>query len=77
LRGTRIVSKKPGDAWSWIGETTDSPGGIVWPSARITLVVLSPLSGRLSVKPASSTPGSARIAGKARATKLLSAASSA
>jgi hypothetical protein len=72
-----MASKKPGDACSWFGETTDSPGAIVWPSARITLLVLSPLSGRLSVKPAISMPGSARIAGKARAAKLRSAASSA
>ena len=56
-----MASKKPGDTLELVGAIAESPGFIWCPSAKMTLLLLLPLSGIRPVVPAATTPGSARI----------------
>ncbi len=56
-----MASKNPGETLVLVGAIADSPGFIWYPSAKMTLLLLLPLSGIMPVVPAASTPGSARI----------------
>ena len=75
-RATPSASKYPSLATIRKGATTDSPGRITYPSARIALALKDPPKGTELVTPAEATPGSARTRSSARPANVRSAASS-
>src|SRR5215831_14820245 len=61
-----MVSKYPGETSTCIGAITDSPGFILYPSARMTFLSKLPPNGIPVVAPAERTPGMERRVSNAR-----------